>query len=65
MTNLHRYEPLFDEMYKASEQDGSTFKIRSIWIADVSSHGASGVLNEGRLGNEREIVRESDCRLLR
>jgi hypothetical protein len=27
--------------------------IRSIWIADVANQGSSGVLNEYKLGNER------------
>lgn len=47
------YEPLWDELYRASAQTGS-FRIRGIWIADVSFQGESGVLNEHKLGNDRE-----------
>ncbi|KAK4497664.1 hypothetical protein PRZ48_010317 [Zasmidium cellare] len=41
------YEPLFDDLHQQSQ---GSFRIRSIWIADISTHGQSGVLNEGRLG---------------
>ncbi|KAF2756507.1 hypothetical protein EJ05DRAFT_539457 [Pseudovirgaria hyperparasitica] len=40
------YEPLWDEMLLRSKEHG--FAIRGIWIADVSNHGMSGVLNEGK-----------------
>lgn len=43
------YEPLFDDLHQESKRRGG-FRIRAIWIADVSTHGASGVLNEGLLG---------------
>jgi len=33
-------------------------RIRSIWIADVAHQGASGVLNEKKLGNDRESATE-------
>ena len=45
------YEPLWDELLKRCEQHG--FGIRGIWIADVVHQGWSGVLNEGKLGNDR------------
>lgn len=45
------YEPLWDEVLKRAEAAG--FSIRAIWIADVAQQGASGVLNEGKLGNDR------------
>ncbi|KAK8166509.1 Alpha/beta hydrolase family-domain-containing protein [Phyllosticta citrichinensis] len=44
------YEPLWEELLKRSKAEG--FSIRSIWIADVSYQGASGVLNEKKLGND-------------
>lgn len=47
------YEPLWDELYEYSKRTGS-FKIRNIWIADVAFQGASGVLNENKLGNDRK-----------
>jgi hypothetical protein len=31
-------------------------RIRNIWIADVAHQGASGVLNERNLGNDRECA---------
>jgi hypothetical protein len=34
-------------------------KIRNIWIADVAHQGASGVLNERNLGNDRESATET------
>ena len=46
------YEPLWDELYQQSK-NSQRFRIRSIWIADVSFQGESGVLNEGKLGNDR------------
>ncbi|KAF9696233.1 hypothetical protein EKO04_006081 [Ascochyta lentis] len=44
------YEPLWDELLQRSQ--GYGFKIRSIWIADVTYQGHSSVLNEGKLGND-------------
>lgn len=46
------YEPLWVEIYQAAKIMG--LKIRGIWIADVAHQGASGLLNEERLGNDRE-----------
>ncbi|TKA81743.1 hypothetical protein B0A55_01125 [Friedmanniomyces simplex] len=44
------YEPLWDDLLAQSEQRG--FRIRSIWIAEASNLGASGVLNEQTQGDE-------------
>lgn len=44
------YEPFFDELYLASKRDPSGYSIRSIWIADIVTHGESSILNEGKLG---------------
>jgi len=46
------YEPLWEELYSVSKTKG--FRIRSIWIADVAQQGASGVLNENVLGDDRK-----------
>lgn len=45
------YEPLWEELLARSKQDG--VRIRSIWIADAANQGASGVINENNLGNDR------------
>ena len=45
------YEPLWADIYSRMKSAGVS--IRSIWIADVANQGASGVLNEYKLGNER------------
>lgn len=47
------YEPMFDDLL--SQTRNLNFKIRSIWIADAAHHGASGVLNETKLGNDRRF----------
>ncbi|KAK0337013.1 hypothetical protein LTR02_007267 [Friedmanniomyces endolithicus] len=44
------YEPLWDELYERLKAKG--IRIRSIWVADVAHQGASGVLNERKLGND-------------
>lgn len=44
-------EPLFDDMYEAMGG-----KIRSVWIADCSNQGASGVLNRKILGDDRTLT---------
>ena len=43
------YEPLFDDLYQALKG-----KISGIWIADCAHQGASGVLNENLLGDDRK-----------
>lgn len=47
------YEPLFEALYQYTKETQS-WRIRSIWIADVANNAASGVLNEEKLGNTRE-----------
>lgn len=44
------YEPLWEDLLHAFRQNG--LNIRAIWMADIAWQGASGVLNEGRLGND-------------
>ncbi|KAL7622298.1 hypothetical protein AAE478_007802 [Parahypoxylon ruwenzoriense] len=50
------YEPLWADLHARSletgPRDGGGFRIRGIWIADVSNQGYSGVLNEAVLGND-------------
>ena len=47
------YEPLWEDLLKQSEKAG--YGIRSIWMADVANQGASYVLNENKIGNDREF----------
>ena len=47
------YEPMWDDLYKAMKERGQP--IRSIWVADVAPQGVSGMLNEEKLGNDREL----------
>ncbi len=49
------YEPLWQDIHARSKANG--FQIRSIWIADRANSGASGVLNEAKLGNDRKYPR--------
>ncbi|KAK5110328.1 hypothetical protein LTR85_001281 [Meristemomyces frigidus] len=44
------YEPLWDDLLGECERNG--LRIRSIWIADASNQGASGVLNEHTQGDD-------------
>lgn len=44
------YEALWVELHTAARTQG--FRIRGIWIADVSNQGQSGVLNEHTMGND-------------
>lgn len=46
------YEPLWDDLYQQSL--AGSFRIRSIWFADMANQGASGVRNESKLGNDRK-----------
>ncbi|OJJ69023.1 hypothetical protein ASPBRDRAFT_46306 [Aspergillus brasiliensis CBS 101740] len=41
------YEPLWDDLVATSK-----VKIKAIWFADCANQGASGVLNEDKLGND-------------
>ena len=44
------YEPLWDEILANTTKRG--FRIRSIWIADMVNHSASGILNQDLLGTD-------------
>ncbi|KAM4062980.1 alpha/beta hydrolase family protein [Hirsutella rhossiliensis] len=44
------YEPLWDDFWREAERRG--VRIRSIWISDGAWQGRSGVLNQGKLGND-------------
>ncbi|OJZ84841.1 hypothetical protein ASPFODRAFT_138841 [Aspergillus luchuensis CBS 106.47] len=44
------YEPLWEDLYARSKKEG--FNIGSIWIADATNQGVSGVINEVGLGND-------------
>ncbi|KAI0204554.1 Alpha/beta hydrolase family-domain-containing protein [Astrocystis sublimbata] len=48
------YEALWEDLLTQSQnaKEGTGFRIRSIWIADVSNQGSSGVLNETKLGDD-------------
>ena len=41
--------------------DAAGVGIRNIWIADVTQENQSSVLNEGKLGNDREYQTEPRC----
>lgn len=53
------YEALWEDLWKKSASSG--FRIRGIWIADVAWQGASGVLNEDKLGNDRVPLSSPPC----
>ena len=42
---------MWEEVYERLKRDG--LRIRSIWIANSAGQGASAVLNEENLGNDR------------
>lgn len=46
------YEALWDDLYEALKKRGQA--IAGIWISDVAHQGASGLLNEDKLGNDRK-----------
>jgi hypothetical protein len=50
------YEPLWSSMFERAEKNPPGHRIRSIFIADVSNQGQSGVINEQKLGNERRCI---------
>ena len=52
------YEPLWDDLLQHANKTGA-FRIRSIWFADVASQGASGILNEDKVGNDRKHSKAS------
>jgi len=43
-----------DDLLRRITDNG--LRIRGIWIADVAHQGASGVLNENKIGNERKYI---------
>ncbi|KAI1434750.1 Alpha/beta hydrolase family-domain-containing protein [Xylaria sp. CBS 124048] len=45
------YEALWVDLHAQSQSEGG-FRIRGIWIADVSHQGYSGELNEAKLGDD-------------
>lgn len=45
------YEALWADLHAQAKATGA-FRIRGIWIADVTNQGASGVANEAVLGND-------------
>jgi hypothetical protein len=50
------YEPLWEDLHARSKSN--SFRIRSIWIADIANQGASGIMNEELLGNDRKYQTE-------
>ena len=60
-TSQELYEPLWDDLQQRS-MNGKGFRIRGIWVADMSNQGESGVLNEENTGNERTLYRSSQLR---
>ncbi|KAK6856250.1 hypothetical protein PG995_008401 [Apiospora arundinis] len=44
------YEALWAELHKTAKSNG--FRIRSIWIADITNQGHSGILNEHAMGDD-------------
>lgn len=44
------YEPLWDDLLATRK-----VRIKAIWFADCANQGASGVLNEDKLGDDREL----------
>jgi hypothetical protein len=50
------YEPMFEDLLRKSR--GYDFRIRAIWTAEAPHQGASGVLNETKLGNDRMYDRD-------
>lgn len=53
------YEPLFGDLLRVAKG-----RIRSIWIADSSHQGASGVLNENIQGDDRKSSKTPTCKSL-
>ena len=49
MVTQECFEPLWDDIVRTSEVPN----IRGIWVADACYNGASGVLNEQLLGDDR------------
>jgi hypothetical protein len=49
------YEPLWDDLLRFSRDEKNGFNIRNIWFADMAWQGASGVLNERIIGDDRKV----------
>lgn len=47
------YEPLWEDL--VSELGKYGVGVRGIWIADVAWQGQSGIVNEDKIGNDREL----------
>lgn len=47
-------EPLWDDILASARS--VRLGIRGIWIADVAHQGESGILNEKKIGNDREFT---------
>jgi hypothetical protein len=45
------YEPFWEDVVEKLNRQGVA--VNSIWMADISNQGASGILNESKLGNDR------------
>ena len=43
---------MWEVLYESLKAQGHS--IKSIWIADVAHQGQSGILNEGKLGDDRK-----------
>lgn len=48
------YEPLWEDLLRVARS--RNVRIRSIWMPDAANQGASGVLNEDRLGDEPSLA---------
>lgn len=46
------YEPLWEDLVAQAKKN--SVRIRAVWMADAANQGASGILNEQYLGNDRE-----------
>lgn len=46
------YEPLWEDMVQHLKSMG--ISVRAIWAADFASQGASYILNEDKIGDERK-----------
>lgn len=47
------YEPLWEELFHGLQKQG--IRIRSIWTIDAAWQGQSGIINRGKLGNDRKL----------
>jgi hypothetical protein len=54
------YEPIWLVLYELL-LDSKTCHIRNVWLADPTTQGVNGLLNEGKLGSERTSRVASPC----